>query len=215
MSGGQRAGTRPPLQATTSLTASEASPRGRSSPTGNDRSTTAPSPGWQPRRQDPNAPLYVRDVMTLNVVTVSAGSTLADAVDLLLQHHISGVPVVQDTAIVGILSEKDIARRVLSEVGLSQLPYHLLALIREFSSEQAGHTLLRIRQVLRSTSVRQAMVHPPIVVAPDASVDEAAQTMIRRKVHRLPVVEHGRLVGIVTREDITRVSAGILAGEFD
>ncbi len=153
--------------------------------------------------------------MTLNVVTVSAGSTLADAVDLLLQHHISGVPVVQDTAIVGILSEKDIARRVLSEVGLSQLPYHLLALIREFSSEQAGHTLLRIRQVLRSTSVRQAMVHPPIVVAPDASVDEAAQTMIRRKVHRLPVVEHGRLVGIVTREDITRVSAGILAGEFD
>lgn len=151
----------------------------------------------------------------MNVVTITPQSTLREAVEALLQHHISGLAVVRGASVVGVLSEKDIARAVLSKVGLSQLPYHVLALLREFSVQQAGHTLEEVRRVLASTLVEQAMTTPPIVVAPDTPVEQAAQILVERKVHRLPVVDHGELVGIVTREDITRVSAGILAGAFD
>lgn len=173
------------------------------------------SRGHKPRRFDAGAPRFVRDVMTLNVVTVSPQATLQEAVGLLVQNHVSGLPVVRGSLVVGILSEKDIARVVLVKVGLSQLPSHLLALVREFSPRRAGYTLDKIREVLASTPVGQAMTDRPIVVAPDTPVDQAAQSMIEHRVHRLPVVDRGTLVGIVTREDITRASADILAGDFD
>jgi len=161
------------------------------------------------------AALFVRDVMTRKVITAAPESTLREAADLLLQHHVSGVPVVRGTLVVGILSEKDIVRLVLSKVGRSQLPSHLLALFHEITAEQAGRTLQEVRQVLGSTPVSEAMTDHPILVAPDTRLDQAAQTMVEHNIHRLPVVDRGKLVGIVTREDMLRFSTGALASAFD
>jgi len=172
-------------------------------------------PGHAPRRLDVAAPVLVKDVMRLSVVTVHPQATLEEAVDLLVQNHVSGLPVVQDSRVVGILSEKDIVRHVLVKVGLSQLPSHLLALLGEFSARKAGVILDQVRSVLAATPVSQAMTPRPIIVAPDTPVDQAAQNMIEHQVHRLPVVDRERLVGIVTRDDITRVSAAILSGGSD
>jgi CBS domain-containing protein len=163
------------------------------------------------RRGTLDAPLLVRDVMMRDVITTAPETMLEDAGDLLVKHHISGMPIVRGSMVVGVLSEKDILRCVLSKVGRSQLPAHLLALFHEFSAEQAGKTLNAVRHVLRTTPVSEAMSGHPILVAPDTGVDQAARLMIERKIHRLPVVDRGKLVGIVTREDMMRSSAGIVA----
>jgi predicted transcriptional regulator len=167
------------------------------------------------RRREVGDPLRVRDVMTRKVITTVPESTLKEASDLLLQHHVSGLPVIRGTLIVGILSEKDIVRFVLSKVGRSQLPSHLMALFREITAEQAARTLREVRQVLTSTPVAQAMTDRPILVAPDTPLDQVAGIMIDHRIHRLPVVDRGELVGIITREDMMRFSAANIAIALD
>jgi CBS domain-containing protein len=160
-------------------------------------------------------PLRVRDVMTRRVITTSPDATLLDAADLLREYQISGLPVLWETAVVGVLSEKDIARFVLTRVGRSQLPSYLLGLFGEVSADRAGRTLREIRGVLTSTPVAEAMSPRAVIVPSESLVDDAAQTMIDRRIHRLPVVDRGQLVGILSRHDVLRFAAGHLAGDLD
>jgi len=60
----------------------------------------------------------------------------------------------------------------------------------------------RLREILDSATVAEHMSRDPVVIAPGATLDDAAQLMKERKVNRLPVVEKGRLVGILTRHDV-------------
>jgi CBS domain-containing protein len=192
--------------------------RGEASSTPGGVARPSPSPSTslgKPDRRGLGEALRIRDVMTRKVITAIPEWTLKEAADLLVEHRISGVPVVRGTSVVGVLSEKDIMRFVLIRIGRSQLPAHLLALFREFTADQAGRTLRDVRQVLTSASVSEAMSAHPVVVAPDARLEEAAQIMIDHKIHRLPVLDRGKLVGIVTRDDLVRIAAGALVEALD
>jgi CBS domain-containing protein len=129
--------------------------------------------------------------MTRDVVTVSPQTPLKDAAELLAQHRISGLPVVDEESVVGVLSEADIVAR-------STGSRESRSLIREFLSTRSPEP------DVEATRVGDAMSSPAITIAPERPVAEAARVMVERGVNRLPVVDGSQLVGIVTRADLVR-----------
>ena len=133
--------------------------------------------------------MKVQDVMTREVVTVSAEEPLKGVAALLLERRISGLPVVDSRKrLLGVVSEGDL-------------------LAKEAESTHRRHGLWRLlKKGAKSTAktAGEAMTSPALTVAPTASVTEAAALMLEREVNRLPVVDQGTLVGIVTRADLIR-----------
>lgn len=137
--------------------------------------------------------MKVRELMTEKVVSVGPETTLRDAAALLVEHNVSGLPVVVDGGVVGILSEADIVAKASG--GSSDEGSGLLAWLFEPD----------IREVkVSARTVGEAMTSPAVTIAATRPVHEAARKMIAEGVNRLPVVEDGKLVGILTRADIVR-----------
>lgn len=140
--------------------------------------------------------------MVRDVVTVSPGATLRTAAMLLSHKRISGVPVVgNDGQVLGVLSEKDIVRVLQRHRGLV-LPGGLFELLLEPSEARQKEMLAHCRRVLDETEVKAAMTTPAQTISPTALTIEAIRKMLNAQINRLPVVEKGRLVGIVTRRDV-------------
>lgn len=138
--------------------------------------------------------MKVKDVMTTPVVTASPGTPFKKLVQLLLEHDISGVPVVEpDGTLLGMVSEADLISKEAYEG--KRRPLSLL--IGFF----AGHDPRWVRKA-EGLSARDLMTADAAVATPGEDVGEAARTMLEREVNRLPVVDHGRLVGIVARHDL-------------
>jgi CBS domain-containing protein len=138
--------------------------------------------------------MKVEDVMTREVFTVPSGATLKQATHLLVEHGISGLPVVDgENHVLGILSEAD----VLPKEAGSVPPPSPLAWLAGFDAEVD-------RSKLDARLVGEAMTTPAVTIEARRPVSHAAGLMIERGVNRLPVVEEGVLVGIVTRADLVR-----------
>ena len=157
--------------------------------------------------------MWVADVMTRSVVTLSGKMTLEQAAERLVEKGISGAPVVDDQGrLVGILSESDLLRqlkRVAEEtVGKRYLTesVHSLALLTFLSDTHPGAVDEVYRQ-LRSVHVADAMTRRVETVKPTDSLETVAAVMIQHDVNRVPVLEGNRVVGIVTRTDLARVLA--------
>jgi CBS domain-containing protein len=137
--------------------------------------------------------MRVEDVMQAQVVTAAPDDTLKRAAGLLTSRRISGLPVCdEDGRVVGVLSEQDI---LWKEVCVPE---------NEGRFQRALSRAYGYHQRCRAMTARDAMSVPAIVIAPNESLVAAARLMILRRVNRLPVVEEGRLVGIVTRADLVR-----------
>lgn len=170
-----------------------------------DRGVHAPAPNNPGQRAPAGQPLYgslVGDVMIREVVTVAPSATLRTAALLLSHKRISGMPVVEeDGRVRGVLSEKDIVRILQQQGGLG-LPGGLFELLLEPSGARQVDMLARCRRALDETQVRAAMTTPAQTIAPTAPTVEAIRSMLHLHINRLPVLENGRLVGIVTRRDV-------------
>jgi len=144
--------------------------------------------------------MRVRDVMTVDVVTVQPGMSLKEAARILVERRISGLPVVDASGVlVGMLSEGDI---VLRERGQTEpmLGGPLGWLINPHQVAEA--------QKLGARLVGEAMTSPAITIGPARPLTAAASLMVDRGVNRLPVIDHeGLLIGIVTRNDLVRAFA--------
>lgn len=141
--------------------------------------------------------MNVRDIMTRDVVTVTPETSLKEVAQLLVTHRISGVVVVDDGRLLGVVSEADFLAK---EAGR---PHdHRPAALRRLLGE-ATADVQRMSRV-EATSAGEAMTSPAVAIGPDSSLAEAARKMDQRKINRLPVIEGDRLVGIVTRADIVR-----------
>jgi len=119
--------------------------------------------------------LLVRDVMSENVRTVRSNSTVTEAVRKMNKFEIGSVVVVEGDRSIGIITERDILRRVL-EVTM-------------------GAEAMKAKEIMSS---------PLTTVNDEATVEEAARVMTDRRIKKLPVVRDGKLVGIVTSTDIVR-----------
>jgi CBS domain-containing protein len=141
--------------------------------------------------------LTIRDVMIRTVVTVTPRTSLKDVAQSLVDHRISGVPVVDpEGAVLGVVSEADL---LMKEGGADAIRHRSLARVRGESKESQA----QIAKVA-ATTAGEAMTAPAITIGPDRSIPEAAAVMTARRINRLPVVEDGRLVGIVSRADLVR-----------
>ncbi len=141
--------------------------------------------------------LKVRDLMTGEVVTVLPTTPIKDVARLLVEHRISGMPVVDDGGrIVGVVSEGDLIFKEQAPDSVERRP-----LARIFGDSPA--TRAELAKVLALTA-GDAMTAPAITVVADSLVAEAAATMTRNRVNRLPVVEGDMLVGVVSRADVVR-----------
>jgi len=147
--------------------------------------------------------LRVADVMVVDVVAVRVGATIAEVSRVLAQHGISGVPVLDEEGrLCGIVSEKDIIahqvlreQRVLPEAELFDLLTSRLPDPEE--RELAGQFVV----------VEEIMTRNVVTVSPETPLREAAAIMVEKRIHRLPVVEGERLVGILTAFDLIRALA--------
>jgi CBS domain-containing protein len=141
--------------------------------------------------------MKVADVMTRAVVTVLPETPLKDVAALMVEKGISGVPVVDaQGTVVGVVSEADF---VIKERGVEGVRHRLLA--RIFG--ESGQTKRELAKI-EATTAGEAMTSPAITVEASDSLKWAAELMASRRVNRLPVVEGGRVVGIVTRADVVR-----------
>lgn len=139
--------------------------------------------------------MKVREVMTSDVVSVPPAMRLKELAALLSERRISGVPVVDEGTLVGVVSEADILAKQVGRPLSQRTPLDWIF------GERPGPGELRRRA---ATTVAQAMTTPAVTVEAGRSVREAAALMVDRGVNRLPVMEAGRLVGIVTRADLVR-----------
>jgi CBS domain-containing protein len=134
--------------------------------------------------------LQVGDVMTRDVVTVTVDTPFKQIGQLMDEHHISAIPVVDaDRAVVGIVSEAD------------------LLLKTEAGGEEPGGWTSDARDRRAKAHAQTAaglMSSPAVSVAPNVPLAAAARLMRKQSVKRLPVVEDGRLVGIVSRADVLK-----------
>jgi CBS domain-containing protein len=126
----------------------------------------------------------VRDVMTPNPETIEAGKSVEDAAKAMRDTHAGLIPVVDDGNLLGTVTDRDIALRVVAE---GKNPH--------------------------STTAGEIASQGVITVEPDQDLEEALQLMARHQVRRLPVVENGRLVGIVAQADVARMGDEREVGE--
>jgi CBS domain-containing protein len=141
--------------------------------------------------------MTIHDVMTRSVLTVRPETPLKDVARLLIDSGISGVPVVdEDGAVLGVVSEGDF---LVKGQGAEAIRHRRLAgLLGESSATRAQIDKVEAR------TAGKAMSEPPVTIRPERPIREAAALMAERHVNRLPVVDDGRLVGIVTRADLVR-----------
>jgi CBS domain-containing protein len=140
--------------------------------------------------------MHVRDVMTKDVIVVGPEASLREVAAILAERGISGVPVVDDEGgVLGVVSEADIvAKERASELGRGGRLGWL------FDQERA----LQLESKLAARTAGEAMSAPAFVVEANRPLSRAAAIMLDEEVNRLPVLENGRLVGIVTRADLVR-----------
>lgn len=144
----------------------------------------------------------VFDVMTARVYSVTPSWSLLSTARLLRNHHVSGVPVVDpNDRVVGVVSESDIVHEVQRAAGIGSAR-GTLDLLLTAGGFRSRDLLDQTLNHLRHQRVESTMHSPAIVVDRDASIAEAARLLHHFRINRLPVVEDGRLVGILTRQDL-------------
>lgn len=127
----------------------------------------------------------VRDLMSSEVVTLRRNDQLSIADDVMRLGRIRHLPVLDDDEqLVGIVSQRDLFRGALARA--------------------LGYGAHAQQKILGQLLVKEVMTNDPITIAPDAPLAEAARLMLERKVGALPVVEAGRLVGILTESDFVK-----------
>jgi len=144
--------------------------------------------------------MKVMDVMQTNVITIRMDKEIKEIARALYDNHISGVPVVDfDGNLVGIVTEGDLIHKeanpqIPGVVGIlgGLIYYHG---VKQYDSD--------LKKMIASQA-SQIMTSDVVIISKEASLEEAATLMVSRKIKRLPVIEEGKIIGIVTRMDIIK-----------
>ncbi|MDH5374442.1 MAG: CBS domain-containing protein [Candidatus Bathyarchaeota archaeon] len=123
----------------------------------------------------------IRNIMVDKVITTKKEATVEDAVKLMNKYEIGCLVVVENGKPVGIITERDLLKRVL-----------------------------RKSKELRNMGVTEIMSKPLVSIAPSVEIEEAAKLMFQKKIKKLPIVKKGKLLGLVTLTDILRIQPQLI-----
>lgn len=126
--------------------------------------------------------MQVKDWMATDVVTVGRNDDLRLVGDIMAEHQIRHIPVLEDGDIVGIITQRDLFQARMSST--------------------MGYGEMGQRAFLHTVWVKEVMTHPVITIGPEMSVAAAAEMIVDKGIGCLPVVENGQLVGIVTKTNL-------------
>ena len=150
--------------------------------------------------------MKVKDVMNIDVITCKPDDPVSTLVDLFKNKHISGMPVVENEKVVGMVSETDILKLFKTpDTSVDMIlpsPFEIIEMpIRSvIRYEEFKKTL----EDIRMKPVRDIMNKKIYSISPDSTLEYASDMMVKHRVNRLPVIEKGKLVGILVRSDIIR-----------
>ncbi|MCF8068956.1 MAG: CBS domain-containing protein [Desulfobacterales bacterium] len=144
--------------------------------------------------------LKARDIMTTEPITVTPETDILQAANLLLGKRINGVPVVdENNKIVGIICQSDLIAQQ------KKLPIpSFFSLMEGYITMPSLKHIEKEAQKITAATVSQAMTADPETISPDTNIEEIAILMVDKSFHTLPVVEKGKLIGIVGKEDLLR-----------
>ena len=128
--------------------------------------------------------------MTTEVITVGLADPIRKAWELVEENQLRRFPVVEGDKLVGIITDRDLRNATASSVVLTEKKYH------DF--------------LLDTVKVESVMTPDPATVTPDTPLDEAARMILELKVGGLPVIEQGKLVGIITETDLIKTLVELL-----
>ena len=141
-----------------------------------------------------------KDIMTSPAITIGPDADITEAAKILLDRDINGLPVVDDSGqVVGIICQSDLVRMQKS------LPIpSLFTLLDGFVPLSTTALLETEVKRIAASKVADAMTRKVEFISPDTGVDIIATLMVDKQFHTLPVVDQGRLVGVVGKRDILR-----------
>lgn len=146
--------------------------------------------------------MKAQDIMTRDVIKIRKDTTVEEIARLLSEHHIGGIPVVdEDNRVIGIVSESDL---FLKEKGL---PFSAVKVPMLFKRWVDPDQLADIYEEARHHTASDVMTRDTVCVDADDTVSHIAWLMAQRNIKRVPVLHEGVLVGIITRSDIIRLIA--------
>ena len=138
--------------------------------------------------------------MTRDLITLSPDTEIVHAAKLLLEKGINGIPVVDKKGeLVGIICQSDLIAQQ------KRLPIpSIFTLLDSFIPLASTKHFEKAVQKIAATTVADAMTPNPVTVQTDTSIEELASLMVDKSFHTLPVVDEGKLVGVVGKEDVLR-----------
>jgi CBS domain-containing protein len=156
-----------------------------------------------------NQAVTAADIMTKSLITTRPDEELKVAERLLIEHRVSGVPVVEQGNLVGVLSRSDIARvEVLMQSLDEQVSDRLNWDVQADGFEHAARPEFQdFRERIAKLKVRDAMHDQVVTCTPSTPVQEVAAEMVRHHIHRIIVVDGLHPVGIISSLDMTRLVA--------
>jgi CBS domain-containing protein len=145
----------------------------------------------------------VREFMNPSVITFSPDDTIFKVAKIFSENDISGAPVVESRKVVGVISESDLVKYMSFKMGRSSSPSTSLSMLFlgfirdniEIKSQLKRLSKIKIRDFMSKSAVH---------IGPDCTLLEAACIMEKNDINRLPVVEDGKLVGIIARSDLIK-----------
>lgn len=146
--------------------------------------------------------MRAHQIMTREVVTVTPETSIAEAAALMLQHHISGLPVVDEAGtLAGIITEGDFLRR--AEIGTGRKR----GVLMQFFAGAGGSGADFVRE--HGCKVGEVMTPNPFTIQEDTTLDEIVRLMEKHHLKRLPVMRKQALVGIISRANLLRAVADL------
>jgi len=147
--------------------------------------------------------MLVKDLMSENVITISPEESIMDAIEKMAKNNVSGLIVVENEKVVGIISESDVIKFLSSGFPEIKTPINVTLSILQVL--ESGIKIMNEMKKIGKLKVKDLMNKRVFSVKPEDTVLEAARIMSKKDVRRLPVIdENGKLVGVISRTDILK-----------
>jgi len=148
--------------------------------------------------------LTAKDIMTRNIFSVQMQTPVAELAKLLTSNNISGAPVLDDEGkVLAVVTESDL----IDQSKKLHIPTVITILDSVFYLENPDKMETEMKKIAGS-SVKEICSGPPKIVSPDTGLDEIATIMAEGNIHTIPVLDDGKMVGIIGKKDIIRTLIG-------